>query len=152
MGWPMTSAPVANVLNDDSITQLLKTAKTVAVVGASPDPRRDSHHVMAYLLAHGYRVIPINPRASGDSILGERVYANLAEISGPIEIIDVFRRSDAVPLVVDEVIASLPRLGHPAIWLQLGVNHQNAVERAMRAGLSVVADRCIQIDHGRFLG
>lgn len=151
MGWPMMSAQVANILNDNSITQLLKSAKTIAMVGASPDPRRDSHHVMAYLLAHGYHVLPINPMASGGSILGETVYANLTEISYQIDIIDVFRHSNAVPFVVDEIIASLPQLGHPAIWLQLGVIHEDAMQRAIRAGLSVIANRCIQVDHARLL-
>lgn len=140
------------MVDDAELKRYLATARTIAVVGASPKPHRDSHRVMRYLQAQDYTVRPINPAAAGTTILGETVLGSLADLAEPVEIVDVFRRSDAVGPVVDAVAAALPTLGRPLIWMQLGVDNAQAAARAREAGLKVVADRCIKIDHARLLG
>jgi predicted CoA-binding protein len=125
----------------DEIGQLLKRAKTIAVVGLSDSPLRPSHGVSAYMQSQGYRVIPVNPAIKG--ALGEKAVASLAEIKEKIDIVDVFRRSEFVPEVVDEAI----RLKVPAIWLQEGVVHEAAAEKARKAGIVVVMDKCILKEH-----
>ncbi|MCE2390453.1 MAG: CoA-binding protein [Proteobacteria bacterium] len=112
------------------------------MVGASPRPERDSHEVMHYLQHRGYRVIPVNPSCAGARILGETVYANLDEVPEPIDLVDVFRNSDAAGEAVDQAIA----VGAGAVWLQLGVIDEPAAERARSAGLEVVMDRCPAIE------
>ncbi len=130
-------------LNDDAdIRALLEGTRTIALVGASPKPERDSHRVMAYLLAQGYHVIPVNPGLAGQEILGREVVASLAEIGAPIDLVDIFRNSDAASAVVDEAIA----VGASAVWMQLGVINEAAAERASRAGLNVVMDRCPKVE------
>ncbi|MEX1308788.1 MAG: CoA-binding protein [Candidatus Sulfomarinibacteraceae bacterium] len=134
---------------ETDITGLLERARTIAVVGCSPKPDRDSHRVAAYLQAAGYRVIPINPGA--DEILGVTAYPDLASIPGDIEIdiVDVFRRPEHIPAVVDAVLAR----GAKALWLQLGCANPDAEKRASDAGLEVVSDRCIKVEHrNRFSG
>jgi predicted CoA-binding protein len=125
----------------DEIGKLLKTAKTIAVVGLSDSPLRPSHGVSAYMQSNGYRIIPVNPSIKG--ALGEKAVASLSEIKEKIDIVDVFRRSEFVPEVVDEAI----RLKIPAIWMQEGVVHEAAAEKASKAGLFVVMDRCILKEH-----
>lgn len=127
----------------DVIGELLADTKTVAVVGCSPKPERDSHRVAAYLQGVGYRMIPVNP--GHDEILGERCYPSLADIPGEliIDIVDVFRRSEAVPPIAEAAIER----GARALWLQLGVRSPVAERRAAEAGLTVVSDRCIKIEH-----
>jgi len=127
----------------DEIGKLLKTAKTIAVVGLSNSPLRPSHGVSAYMQSNGYRIIPVNPSING--ALGEKAVASLSEIKEKIDIVDVFRRSEFVPEVVDEAI----RLKVPAIWMQEGVVHEAAAEKARRAGIFVVMDRCILKEHRR---
>ena len=122
------------------IRRLLEDTHVWAVVGLSPDPSRDSHQVASMLKSRGYRVIPVNPAC--DEVLGERSYASLAEIPEPVEVVDVFRRSDAAGAHVDEAIA----IGASAVWMQLGVVDQAAAERAEAAGLDVVMDRCPAIE------
>ena len=127
----------------DPIHSLLASARTIAVIGCSADPGRDSHRVAAYLQRAGYRVIPVNP--GFDELLGERCYRDLAEIPGEVEIdiVDVFRRSEHVPPVADQAIAR----GARALWLQLGITHPEAERRAATAGLQVVSNRCLKVEH-----
>ena len=124
-----------------SIEEILRESGTVAVIGLSPDPSRPSHRVAAYLQEQGYRVVPVNPAET--EILGERCYPSLVAIPFPVELVDAFRRSVYVPAVVEEAIAT----GARAVWLQLGVVHPDAAERAAAHGLDVVMDRCTAIEH-----
>jgi len=125
---------------DDDIRALLTETATWAVVGCSPDARRDSHRIAALLQRRGFRVIPVNPAAG--EILGERAYPTLADVPEPVDVVDVFRRSDQAGAHVDEAIA----IGARGVWLQLGVVDQAAAERARAAGLRVVMDRCPAIE------
>jgi predicted CoA-binding protein len=125
----------------DEIGQLLKRTKTIAVVGLSDSPLRPSYGVSAYMQSQGFRVIPVNPAIKGS--LGEKAVASLAEVKEKIDIVDVFRRSEFVPEVVDEAI----RLKVAAIWLQEGVIHEEAAEKARKAGIFVVMDKCILKEH-----
>jgi len=129
----------------DEITELLKRAKTIAVVGLSDSPLRPSHGVAAYMQSQGYRIIPVNPTIKG--ALGEKAVGALSEIQEKIDIVDVFRRPECVPEVVDEAI----KLGVPAIWLQEGVIHEEAAAKARKAGIFVVMDKCILKEHRRRL-
>lgn len=126
------------------ISEVLTGTHTWAVVGCSPDPRRDSNRIARLLQSHGYRVIPVNPNADDDELVGERRYASLAEIpqSEHIEVVDVFRRADHAGVHVDEAIAA----GARAVWMQLGVIDEAAAQRALDAGLLVVMDRCPAIE------
>jgi predicted CoA-binding protein len=133
---------MAKRASDEEIRKILGEAKTIALVGASPRPDRDSHEVMAFLQTRGYRVIPVNPVCAGESILGERVRASLSEIDEPIDLVDVFRNSEAAGPVIDEAIAVRAK----AVWTQLGVVNEPAAERARAAGLAVVMDRCPKIE------
>jgi predicted CoA-binding protein len=125
----------------DGIGELLAKAKTIAVVGLSSDPMRPSFGVSQYMQRKGYRIIPVNPNER--AVLGEEAYGNLADVPETIDIADVFRRSEFVPALVDEVI----RLKIPALWLQEGVVHQAAAKKARDAGIVVVMDRCILKEH-----
>ncbi|MDX2091092.1 MAG: CoA-binding protein [Kofleriaceae bacterium] len=126
---------------DDVLTKILADATTIAIVGASSNPEKASHGIMKQLLGAGYRVIPVNPKES--EILGQKVYAQLADITDKVDIVDVFRRSEDTPQVADEAIA----LGAKTLWLQLGVSSEEAAARATAAGLSVIMDRCIGATH-----
>ena len=125
----------------DRIAELLNSAKTIAVVGLSDSPLRTSHGVSQYMQSQGYRIIPVNPAITES--LGEKAYASLSEVPEKIDIVNVFRRSEFVPDVVEEAI----RLGVPAIWMQEGVVHEEAAEKARQAGIFVVMDRCILKEH-----
>jgi predicted CoA-binding protein len=122
------------------------------MVGASPQWVRPSHFAMKYLQGKGFRVIPVNPGVAGGTILGEPVYARLADVPGPVELVDIFRNSRAAGAIVDEAIALKDALGLRAVWLQLGVRNDAAAARARVAGLSVVMDRCVKIEYGRLFG
>ena len=131
-----------NDREDAEIRRILSETRTIALVGASPKPDRDSHEVMAFLQSRGYRVIPVNPAVAGQTILGERVRASLAEIDEPIDMVDVFRNSEAAGAVADEAIAAKAR----TVWMQLGVINEAGAARARKAGLAVVMDRCPKIE------
>jgi predicted CoA-binding protein len=125
----------------DPITELLRRARTIAVVGLSNNPLRPSHGVSAYMQSQGYRIIPVNPQI--ESSLGEKAYISLLDVPGKIDIVNIFRRPEFVEEVVDQAI----QLRVPAIWMQEDVIHEKAAEKARRAGLFVVMDRCILKDH-----
>jgi predicted CoA-binding protein len=125
----------------DDIGELLKNARTIAVVGLSDSPMRTSYGVSKYMQAQGYKIIPVNPQI--DASLGEKSYVSLSEIPEKIDLVNVFRRPEHVPEVVDEAI----RLKLPAIWLQEGVIHEAAAKKARKAGIFVVMDRCIYKEH-----
>ena len=128
--------------SDDYLRAILERVRTIAVVGASPRRERPSHRVMAYLQRHGYRTIPVNPNAAGGEINGERVYAALAEVPEPIDMVDVFRRTEAAGAVVQDAIAVAAKV----VWMQLGVRDEKAAARAEAAGLAVVMNRCPAIE------
>jgi predicted CoA-binding protein len=131
--------------SDDEIREILTQPMTVAVVGCSPDPTRDSHKVARALQTMGHRVIPVNPQAR--EIFGLRCYGSLRHIEVPITMVDVFRRSELVPAVVDDAIAIAARI----VWLQLGVVHEEAAARARAAGITVVMDRCPAVEYRRLV-
>ena len=133
------------ITSDAEIRALLMSARTIALVGASDRPDRASHEVMGVLQDHGYRVLPVNPQITGEHVLGEYVWDNLSQLGMPIDIVDIFRRSDAVGPIVDEAI----KVGAKAIWMQLGVINAEAAAKAEAAGLKVVMDRCPKIEISR---
>ncbi|HLK67838.1 MAG TPA: CoA-binding protein [Bryobacteraceae bacterium] len=126
--------------------RILEQYQRIAMVGLSSNPFRPSHFAAIYLMSEGYEVIPVNPREP--EILGQKSYPSLTAIPGAVEVVDIFREPSAVPAIVDEAIA----IGAKVIWMQLGVIHDEAAERAQRAGLEVVMDRCMKIEHARFFG
>lgn len=130
----------------DPITEILKTCKTIAVVGLSSNPMRPSFGVTEYMQEAGYRIIPVNPNET--EVLGEKSYARLEDVPEKIEIVNIFRRAEEVQAVVETAI----RVGAKAVWMQLGVQNEAAAERARAAGLVVVEDACILIEHRRRVG
>ena len=124
-----------------SIAEILKSSRTIAVVGLSSNPMRPSNGVAAYLKRAGYRIIPVNPKES--EVLGERCYARLEDVPEKIDIVDIFRRSEYVPEIVESAI----QIGATTVWMQEGVIHEEAAERARNAGLKVVMDRCTLKEH-----
>jgi predicted CoA-binding protein len=130
--------------------RLLQDNKTIAMVGLSADPMRPSHFAAIYMQSEGYDIIPVNPRLAGKKILGETVYASLLDIpkDRKVDIVDVFRKSEDVPDVLDEAI----QIGAPVFWMQLGIVNEDAAARARAAGMDVVMNRCVKIEHARFFG
>ena len=133
---------------DAYLRAVLGSVRVIAMVGASPHWNRPSYFAMKYLQDKGYRVIPVNPRAKGQTILGEKVYCALAEIPDKVDMVDVFRNSDAAGSLVDEAIA----LGAKVVWMQLGVRNDAAAAKAEAAGLTVVMNRCPKIEYSRLHG
>jgi predicted CoA-binding protein len=133
------------ILADDELGRILREARTIAVVGLSADPEKPSHEVAAYLQAHGYRIIPVNPR--GGVILGETVYADLRAVPEPVDLVDVFRPAAACPDIARAAVAVEAK----ALWLQLGIVNEEAAALARAAGLAVVMDRCTLREHRRLL-
>ena len=137
---------------DELIKSVLRTTKTIAMVGASANDMRPSYFAMMYLLAKGYTIHPVNPAMAGKSILGQTVYASLKDVPPPVDMVEIFRASDAAPEVVKDVLKEKERLGVKVVWMQLGVVSEEAAELARAAGLTVIMDRCPKIEHGRFSG
>src|SRR5881296_517955 len=138
-------AEVATRPGADPIADILKKYKTIAVVGLSSNPKRPSYGVTEYMQSAGYRIIPVNPNET--EVLGEKSYARLEDVPEKIEIVDIFRRADEVAAAVESAI----RVGAKAVWMQLGVENEVAAERARAAGLTVVEDSCILIEHRKRL-
>lgn len=135
---------------DDYISSILQSVKAIAMVGASANDVRPSFFVLKYLIDKGYRVIPVNPGQAGKEILGQKVYARLADIPEPVDMVDIFRPSSAVPGIVDEILAMkpLPRI----VWMQLTIRNGEAAARVEAAGLKVVMNRCPKIEYARLSG
>jgi len=127
----------------DVVAQVLRSAKTIAVVGLSSNPMRASHGVAEYLKGAGYRIIPVNPNET--EVLGEKAYARLEDVPGPVDIVDAFRRAEEVPAVAESAI----RIGAKVLWMQLGIENAEAAEKARGAGLVVVEDSCLMVEHKR---
>lgn len=130
---------------DDAIAALLSSSRTIAVIGASDNPGRPSYGVSGWLSDHGWRVIPVNPRITGEHVHNEYVWHDLSQVGVPIDIVDVFRRPEEAMDAVEQAIAA----GAKAVWFQLGVINEAAIARAEEAGLQTVVDRCIKIDAAR---
>ena len=139
-------------ISDTDLTRILKAAKVIAVVGVSPNPVRPSFYVARYLSLRGYRIIPVNPGHAGKEILGQTVYPDLASISkeAEVDMVDIFRRPEAVPAIVDEALDHLPKLR--TIWMQIGVTHPEAAAKARARGVQVIEDRCPKIEYQRLFG
>jgi predicted CoA-binding protein len=137
---------------DSLIKSILRSVKTIVMVGASSNSIRPSYFAMMYLLSKGYNIIPINPGAAGGQILGQRVYASLADIPGPVDMVDIFREARYAPAIAREVVAEKDRLGIKVLWMQLGVISPEAEAIGKEAGLTVIMNRCPKIEHGRFSG
>jgi predicted CoA-binding protein len=125
------------------ITEILNNYRVVAVVGLSADPGKPSHQVARYLQKHGYRIIPVNPGCQ--EVLGEKCHASLRDIPFPVEVVDIFRKVEAIPGIVDEAIA----VGAKVVWMQQGLEEPNSGYKAKQAGLRVVMDRCMKIEHNQ---
>jgi uncharacterized protein len=125
----------------EEIAAILRRYRTVVVVGLSTDPLKPSHQVARYLQTQGYRIIPVNPQCQ--AVLGEKCYPSLKEVPEPVEVVDIFRKGEAIPAIVEEAIAA----GAKVIWMQLGLESPEAAARAQAAGLQVVMNRCIKIEH-----
>jgi len=135
---------------DPWLRQILTRTRVVAVVGVSMNPVRPSYFVARYLSLKGFRVIPVNPGHAGERLFGETVRAGLSEIDARVDMVDIFRRSEAVPPIVDQALAAFPDLG--TIWMQIGVEHAQAAEEARAAGVDVVMNRCPKIEYQRLFG
>jgi len=134
--------------SDAYIGTILANSRTFAFVGASPTTSRPSYFAMKYLMAKGYRVIPVNPAHEGKELLGQRIYASLADIGEPVDVVDMFRTPDAALEIVRQAIA----IGAKVIWMQLGIRNDEAAKMAEDAGLKVVMNRCPKIEYGRLSG
>jgi uncharacterized protein len=137
---------------DALIARILRSVKTIAMIGASANEMRPSYFAMKYLTDKGFKVIPVNPGAAGKEILGQKVYATLADVPPPVDMVDIFRNSEAAGPITDDVIAQKDRLGVKVLWMQLGVINEEAAKRAEAAGLTVIMNRCPKIEYGRLSG
>lgn len=141
---------MSETYSDAFLKEILTRTRVIAVVGVSPNPVRPSHYVGRYLALKGYRVIPVNPGHVGKSLFGGVVRGSLSEIDEPVDMVDIFRRSEAVPGIVDEALDVLP--GLRTIWMQIGVEHAEAAAKARTAGCEVVMNRCPKIEYQRLFG
>lgn len=136
--------------SDTLLKDVLRRTHSIAVVGVSTNPVRPSYYVARYLSLKGYRVIPVNPGHAGKELFGETIRANLSDIDVPVDMIDIFRRPEAVPEIVDEALAVFPTL--QTIWMQIGVEHAEAAAKAEARGLTVIQNRCPKIEYQRLFG
>ena len=136
--------------SDALLRDVLARAKRIAVVGVSMNPVRASYFVARYLGLRGYDVVPVNPLHAGETVLGKTIVSSLSDIEGPVDMVDIFRRSDAVPGIVDEALAAFPDL--QTIWMQIGVEHAEAAAKAEARGVTVIQDRCPKIEYQRLFG
>ena len=136
--------------SDEFLKGILQRTKVVAVVGVSMNPVRPSYYVARYLSLKGYRVIPVNPGHAGKQLFGQTVHASLSDISEPVDMVDIFRRSEAVPPIVDEALQAFPKLR--TVWMQIGVEHEGAAAVAQARGVDVVMNRCPKIEYQRLFG
>lgn len=138
------------IYSDTFLKNILKRTKRVAIVGVSDNPVRASYFVARYLSLRAFKIVPVNPKLAGETLFGETVVGSLAQIEGPVDMVDIFRRSDAVPEIVDEAIAQFPDLS--TIWMQIGVEHAQAAAKAEAHGIDVVQNRCPKIEYQRLFG
>ena len=138
--------------SDSLIKSILRSVKTIAMVGASGNDIRPSYFAMMYLLNKGYTIIPVNPSLAGKEILGQKVYASVKDVPAPVDMVDIFRERKYAPDIAREVVAEKDRLGVKVLWMLLGVISQEAEKIGKDAGLTVVMNRCPKIEHGRFSG
>lgn len=136
--------------SDDHLASVLKRARTIAVVGVSTNKVRPSYFVARYLGLKGYRVIPVNPGNAGETLFGQPIVARLSDVAEPVDMVDIFRRSEAVPPIVDEALAAFPDL--QTIWMQIGVEHTEAAAKAEARGVTVIQNRCPKIEYQRLFG
>ncbi|SEO04310.1 hypothetical protein SAMN04490248_101136 [Salinihabitans flavidus] len=135
---------------DDHLSDILRRVKRVAVVGVSLNPVRPSYYVARYLCLKGYDVVPVNPGHAGKALFGQSVVSSLSDIEGKVDMVDIFRRPEAVPGIVDEALEALP--GLDVIWMQIGVSHPQAAAKARAAGVTVIQNRCPKIEYQRLFG
>lgn len=135
--------------SDDEIRGLLQRVKRIAVVGLSPKAHRDSHRVSAYMQRAGYEIVPVYPKE--ETILGARVYRSVREIDAPVDLVNVFRRSEELAEVAADILSS-PHTNSPAVWFQLDCVHEGAIGDLVKAGRTVVYDRCLMVEHARLIG
>src|SRR5579862_9734344 len=134
--------------SDALIRDILRSTKTIAMVGASGNEMRPSYFAMKYLLDKGFVIHPVNPGMAGKEILGQKVYASLKDVPAPVDMVDIFREPKYAPQIVDEALAEKDRFGLKTVWMQLGVVNEEAADKARAAGLNVVMDRCPKIEWG----
>ena len=136
--------------SDDLLKTILTAPKRIAIVGVSLNPVRPSYYVARYLGLKGFDVVPVNPVAVGEELFGKKVVASLGDIEGPVDMVDIFRRSEAVPPIVDEALDIFPKL--QTIWMQIGVEHAQAAAKAEARGVTVIQNRCPKIEYQRLFG
>lgn len=144
--------PHHDYYSDEKIRTILRNVRTIAMVGASTVWRRPSYYAMKYLQRRGFRVVPVNPARAGEEILGEKVYGSLAEVPGPIDMVDIFRTSEEALEIARDVIANKAAKGIKVLWMQLSVRNDRAAELAEEAGLLVIMNRCPKIEYARLSG
>ncbi len=138
--------------SDDYIAEILRSSRVFAFVGASANTVRPSYFAMKYLLGKGYKIHPVNPGLAGQQLLGQEVYATLSDVPGPVDVVDIFRNSEAALPIAREAITLKDKLGLKVVWMQLGVRNDEACAEAEAAGLKVVMNRCPKIEYGRLSG
>lgn len=148
--WSGRGVRMSETYSDRDLRDVLQRAKHVAVVGVSANPVRPSYFVARYLTLKGFKVYPVNPAYAGQTLFGQEVVGELSQLDAPIDMVDIFRRPDAVPQIVDAALEALPAL--KTIWMQIGVSHAEAAEKARARGITVIEDRCPKIEYQRLFG